>query len=539
MTTSSASQKPKKSWLKLVFFSAACLFLCFLVVGWSLFGHYAVLFFWNSELNDALAVEKNSSEAGKTKVETVFSEATKAKVAPDILMRMHRVYGTFLYGQGEVERGSAQFQKAIEIGTPEPPTNVAVADQLTHAYQDRGWSNHRLWMNDKKVSDGARDQEMSVKVAEKAFGPYHEQTIYKTPSLAAIYADLGRFKEADKLIEHCVDAVETKASAKQCAWYVYMMLARIRAVEHRGKEAIDAYFKCRAVAPHAHVSDKAWEELLTGLRVDYSKKNPDWALARKLLNQGKYAELENIAQTHMKNYAPNWNGYSKIDWMTTAIQGGSEVSEVQYDQLKLDLNSYLAQKPNSSFARTALANLHIYRAWQVQQEDGDRQFDQLIAEARKTMAAAPGMQNKYPNAYVPMMRLTIVERDRESLLKLLEQGNKQWPTAFTISSWGYKFLSPNWVGRNGEKDEYVHKRADTIGGAQGDKFYAQMAWHIYVDLDDGKRLFGKRGKYNWDRVERGFKQIFKEFPDNNEARVAFIRLAFQADREDAARRAFD
>ncbi len=66
-----------------------------------------------------------------------------------------------------------------------------------------------------------------------------------------------------------------------------------------------------------------------------------------------------------------------------------------------------------------------------------------------------------------------------------------------------------------------------------------MAWHIYVDLDDGKRLFGKRGKYNWDRVERGFKQIFKEFPDNNEARVAFIRLAFQADREDAARRAFD
>jgi hypothetical protein len=540
VTADSAKEKPKKSWLKMLLFTILCLFIGGIIVTWMLFGHYAVLFYWNGELNKALVVAKSNSQLGKQRVEAVFNEAKKANVAPDIVMRMYRVYANHLIMEGETDRGNAEFQKAIEIGTPEPPTNYAVADQLTHVYQDRAWSNHTDWLTDRTRDNGAKDQEMSVKVAEKSFGPYHEQTIYKSPGLAVIYADLGQFQKADSLIKHCIEAVETKDSAKQCGPYVYAMLARIRAVEHRNKEAVDAYYKCRELAATEEESGRGWSELLIGLRFNKPAENADYLQTRRLLNKNKFAELDQLAEKSIKNKEHYWNGVWKIDKMIKALEWDRHVDEVRYDQLKLDIGNWLKKNPNSAFARCGLAQLHINRAWAVNNEgDGNSQkFDKLMAEARRTLAELPNIKNLNPQAYVALIRLTIPERKHDELVKLAEAGNKQWPSHLGISTKAYSILSTGYLGREGESHKYLQQRADTLGGAEGDKFYAQVVWYIHNDTDEEVQFEGEES-FSWDRVARGFKEIFREFPDDNEARIAFINLAYRADKTDAARRVFD
>ena len=538
MTAASDIKKPKKSWLKLVLFTFLCLFLSTLVIGWMLFGHYAVLFYWNDQLNKALAVYKSSSEQGKPKIEAVFKAANDAKVAPDILMRMYRVYGMALYMQDEIDSGDEQIEKAIQLGKNEPATNYAVADQLTHAYQDRGWEHHYKWMNNRKAPDGAKDQEMSVKVAETSFGADHEQTISKIPSLAVINADLGNFSKADALIERCVKSVETQESSKGAAPFVYAMLARVRAVEHRYKDAIEAYFKCREVSPTDEQSNRGWDELMWGLKFGKEQKNPLMKQAGVLLNKGNFAELDRLAAKFIADKSETWNGYWNIDYLIVPLEFGCNVKETQYDQLRLDLGNWLAKNPHSLIARSALANLHIFRAWAIRDEDDGNKFNSLIEEAKKTMAAEPGLQDKIPNSYIPALRLTVASNDKAALLKTIQSGNKRWPTYFKLDLWAADFLSQDWLGDPGEQQKYVNNKADTIGGAQGDKFYARFAWH-YFENHEAYKLFGKRGGFSWDRVEKGFRQIFKEFPDEKEARIAFLRLALFAGKENDARRAFD
>ena len=533
MTTDSTPTKPKKSWLKLVLFTFLCLSLAGGVVGWMLFGHYAVLFYWNGELNKALIVAKNNSEVGRTRVEQVFNDAIKAKVAPDILMRMYRVYGMSLYQQEEIARADEQIDKAIALGEKEPPTNYAVADQLTHAWQDRATERHYHWKQDPKKPDGVKDQEMSVKVAEAAFGPDHEQTVFKASGLAMMYADVGRYADADKLIDRCIKSAETKDSAKQTAWFCYAMLAHIRAVEHRYQEAIAAYFKNREVSANDDDRERGWDELLSGLR--FRKENDSLNnvfKARKLLNKGNFAELDRLGEEYIAKKSHYWNGYWIIDDHMFGLDNGEKVDDIEFNQLKLDLTTYLKKRPNSVVARSGLANLYLYRY--VALDDGDPRQTQMLNESRKIFASTPDLANKIPYGYVTLVRIANMEGNKSKVQEVAKRANLRWPTYFSSDVWAAKFSGAYWLGKPGEQKAYITKRCDTVGGAEGDKLYARFAWHYFYH-SSGDQPYHGDGQFKWDRIKRGFKQIFKEYPDDVEARIAFMQLALDRDDEDAAR----
>lgn len=533
MPPSSTATKPKKSWLKLVLFTLLCLTICGAVVGWMLFGHYAVLFYWNGELNKALIVAKSNSDVGRTRVEQVFNDAIKANVASDILMRMYRVYGMSLYQQDEIARADEQIDKAIKLGEKEPPTNAAVADQLTHAWQDRATERHYHWKQDPTKPDGVKDQEMSVKVAEAAFGPDHEQTVFKASGLAMIYADVGRFAEADKLIDRCIKAAETKDSARSTDWFCYAMLAHIRAVEHRYKEAVDAYFKNRDVSGNDDDRERGWDELLSGLRFRIENDSLNNVFkSRKLLNKGNFAELDRIGEEYIAKKTEYWNGFWLLDDHMFGLDQGEEVEDIPYHQLKLDLNTYLQKRPNSMIARAGLANLHIYRY--VALENNDPRKPRLMKEAKKVFESTPELTSKNPYAYIPLIRIANLEDNKAEVQRLAKQANSKWPTYFSSDSWAARFLGAYWLGQPGEQKAFITKRCDTVGGANGDKLYARFAWNYFFKGSDAEP-YHHDGKFDWDRIKRGFKQIFKEFPDDVEARIAFLRLALDQDDEDAAR----
>src|SRR5262249_19871447 len=139
------------------------------IVGiWVCFGTYITAFKWVGEIQRAIALSKTDSDAGKAAVEKVFADAKAQHVATDVQMALYRQYAEYLYDTGDHELADQQIENAIQLGKNEPPTNLGVADNLTHAYQERAWKNHYLYeTGDSKIS-GDKDQLMSVMLAEKA-----------------------------------------------------------------------------------------------------------------------------------------------------------------------------------------------------------------------------------------------------------------------------------------------------------------------------------------------------------------------------------
>lgn len=70
--------------------------------------------------------------------------------------------------------------------------------------------------------------------------------------------------------------------------------------------------------------------------------------------------------------------------------------------------------------------------------------------------------------------------------------------------------------------------------AQGDQFYALFAW-FYYNNGGSSRVFNAESPMDWERIKRGFKQLFKQYPDEVEVRIAFLTLALGGDHPDDAR----
>ena len=95
------------------------------------------------------------------------------------------------------------------------------------------------------------------------------------------------------------------------------------------------------------------------------------------------------------------------------------------------------------------------------------------------------------------------------------------------------FLLPRWYGEEGEWETDLAKSADQIGGEKGDMVYAQVVLAMR-GYSEHHNIFEDCKGLSWERVDRGWEAIEKEFPDSLEAISAHANMAGLAgDREKA------
>jgi tetratricopeptide (TPR) repeat protein len=436
-----APNSGKKSWLRLVLFGVASLLVLLLLAGCILFAQYGPQIFaarWTDELHRGMEVSKNDSEKGKEMIDKTFVDARAANASVFTLMALHREYAKFLYNQDEKTEGDQQIEAVISQCKSDPAPNSPEADLLTHAYQDRGWDSHSRFLEGAFKDPGDKDQEKSVAVADKAFGPEHEQTIYKIPTLAVIYADLGLKDKAEKTMQRAVTATDTKDSAKECGWYVYALLARMKAVEQDYKAATQAFLHARKLANNDSQRDRIWSEFTTGLR--HGQPDPDAVSkqTKSLIAKEQFAQLDKLGDQFRSAQTADANGFWKLDTFYTALDGGRDLDQHQYEQRVYELKKWLAHNPRSTSARIALAQCHIFNAWVAKLGGGrdERLFKVRLRDARSTMDADPDLKNKCPMAYVVLVRLAVGETmDKNTFLKIVDECHKKYPTYFCIDTW--------------------------------------------------------------------------------------------------------
>ncbi len=530
-----------KSGRKLILAGVAGLLGISLILGALLMSHFGPHILeerWKNQLQAAMDVSKSDAVKGKQMIDQTFSDARAAKVSNDKLMSLYREYAGVLYGEQEKELGDRQLETAISLCPQEPPPQSAEADQLANAYQTRGWDSHLRFLNGTWKDPGDKDQEVSVAVAEKAFGPDHEQTINKIATLALIYADLNQKQKAEELMQRAVTAADTKESARGCAPFVYSLLARMRGVQQDYKSATAAYLHGKKLASSDEQRERLWTEFATGLRQGHPDNNEATVLASALLEKEKFAELDRLADGYRASKAAKANGLWQLDEFYTAVDGARTLDEKHYLQRISKLKKWLAQNPSSFTARIAIAQCDIYNAWKVRVgEDPNRSdlFRDRLKEAQSTMDGDGATHDKDPAGLATYTRLAVAAgRHKEQSLSIVDECNKLWPTYFAIDTWAYYFLLPTWYGNDHDAEDYITSRSDALGGVRGDQEYARLVWWAEDNLPN----HFKSKSIKWERVKAGFKQIFKEFPAAMEAKIAYIKLAVLFGDDESAKTAF-
>ncbi len=99
------------------------------------------------------------------------------------------------------------------------------------------------------------------------------------------------------------------------------------------------------------------------------------------------------------------------------------------------------------------------------------------------------------------------------------------------------YLLPRWHGAQGEWESDLASSADRIGGEKGDELYAQVVWcmhkaHMFTNIF-------KQNNLSWQRIDKGFDVIEKDFPDSLAAKSEAAHLAVLAHDRKNARKYFD
>lgn len=487
---------------------------------------------WNRDFQAGEKLMSSDPSQAKRLIGKAFDEASKTSVVNQ--MQLHHRYANDLYRLSRYDEADAQIDQAIKLFHGDPNKPSGENDALTHIYQDRGWQHHLRYLDDNLQDPGLKDQQMSVEVAQKAFGPDHEQTVYKLSALGVIESDLGHLQRAQAIFDRITKAVDTKDSAKPAGWFVYASLSRSQNVQGQYAQAVQSFSHALQLCHDKNQINRATEEFTCGF--DNNKqaaRDADIDNASSLLADGKYAELDQLANRLRTSKIAEASGYWKLDRFYDKLSPRDE-SGSDYTQILYELKKWLAQNPQSPTARVALAAAYIHYAWQARgggyastvSDESWKLFSSRLAQAQQTLDGSPDLKKRCPRAFAEYSSLAQGQSwDKKKYMALVDECHHLYPTYYTIDLYSTYFLLPRWYGDAGEVENFITSRADSLGGAAGDKLYAQLVSHVRDYLDEP---VGKNSLVSWARVKSGFKQIFADYPKSAGMRATFVRMAAAA-----------
>lgn len=103
-------------------------------------------------------------------------------------------------------------------------------------------------------------------------------------------------------------------------------------------------------------------------------------------------------------------------------------------------------------------------------------------------------------------------------------GTRQFPNYLPLYRTRAIHLLPRWLGEEGETLALIEKRAQQIGGDDGEIYYGRAIWHLTQSVGNLKTDFS----YPYPRAARGLKLLHERFPDSLSVASTRLDLAFRA-----------
>lgn len=250
-----------------------------------------------------------------------------------------------------------------------------------------------------------------------------------------------------------------------------------------------------------------------------------------LLAAKSYDEIEQTAATLQKSKAANIKGSPHLSLF---FDGLCAVQNKDYEAHQGQIAAWRAARPKSYLARLAEIQGWTDTAWHAR---GTGFASTITPEMSAKIDAAlkkgtQALENLPETAFSASPLSFEVALDwgqlsgapREFLDEMFTVGTTTFPDYLPLYRIRAYQLLPRWFGEPGEWEAMTQKRADQIGGQNGDVFYGRVVWSL-LDLVPN---LAQESNFDYERAQRGLEILHKRRPDSISVSSARLVLAYKS-----------
>jgi len=165
----------------------------------------------------------------------------------------------------------------------------------------------------------------------------------------------------------------------------------------------------------------------------------------------------------------------------------------------------------SGYASTVAKN-----TWASLQQGADDALGKL-----ELISFPKGKSPIYYKMRILLETLTDREDKKAAMLKIFEDGVKQYPTYYSLYIEMARLLEPKWFGRPGEVTAFAAQQAERVGGDEGAIVYNRIVRQLLFSVNYGSNVaarsrnagyFYEYPDVNWTLMRQGFEKLTEKYP---------------------------
>jgi hypothetical protein len=263
------------------------------------------------------------------------------------------------------------------------------------------------------------------------------------------------------------------------------------------------------------------------------------------LKNKDFDRLDELAAKYRSSKECYADGTWKLMIFYDAVASGNLSSKSDWEGREKEIQEWITAKPESPTARIAMARFLRDFAWEARgcgwastvSDTGWKSFSDRLNQGWDVLNEAKNLKEQCPVYWSTKLGIALgLQLDKAQFNTIFNQAIEAEPDFQYYYRTRAVYLLPRWYGEEGEWEKDLAQSADRIGSEKGDLVYARVVWstHHYGEFID---VFEKN-TISWDRVDRGFEVILKQFPDSLAAKNERAHLAGLAGDREKARKYF-
>jgi len=261
----------------------------------------------------------------------------------------------------------------------------------------------------------------------------------------------------------------------------------------------------------------------------------------KFAREGKFAELDALAETYTREHSRFPDGRSKLESLFGVVRFYTNIDmpvEEFAPQLEYQQKAWRAVNPRSALAAVSEAHVWNKYAWRLRgggyadtvSKEGWKGFEEYIAKAEKVLLDSKDYADSLPLWYEEMISVQLT-RSRTEMDRYYAEGIKKFPWYFQLHFSALTARLPQWGASVAETDKFI----TDIATKEGDPMYARLYW-AYAGQAGLADLF-KDSRAKWPRMKKGFQALLKDTQNDVWTANNYARFACMAEDKDAFRQA--
>jgi hypothetical protein len=245
------------------------------------------------------------------------------------------------------------------------------------------------------------------------------------------------------------------------------------------------------------------------------------AQALTLFTNHDYADVEALAAKYRASKERYASGAWKLEYVYSGVDVPDGSSDSAYEKRLRELEDWVRARSEVAMPRIAMSRVFFDYGWKARGTDvadkvteaGWRLFASRLQKAEAHLARARGLKEPCPVLWSSLLHVALgLQYKRDRYDTLFAQALQEYPDYKPYFNSRAYYLLPRWYGGEGEWEKDLAKSADRLGGEAGDMLYAQVFWCFAHSTPSELSCVFNKSAACWERVERGFDAISKQFP---------------------------